>query len=92
MAAQGGGGPVVDGTIVPRHPFDPDAPAISANVPMMIGSCLEDSGYQSTEFDVDEAGVQAWIESQVAGSRGAAAPGRLSQALSRTRSLSSSAA
>jgi len=71
MAAQGGGGPVVDGTVIPRHPFDPDAPAISANVPMMIGSCLEDSGYQSTEFDVSEAAVQAFAESQAAG-KGAA--------------------
>ena len=67
MAAQQGGGPVVDGSIVPRHPFDPDAPASSANVPMMIGSCLEDSGYQSSEFDVSEAGVQAFIETQAPG-------------------------
>jgi para-nitrobenzyl esterase len=71
MAAQGGGGPVVDGTIIPRHPFDPDAPTVSANVPMMIGSCLEDSGYTSTDYDVTDAGVQAWIEQQSPG-KGAA--------------------
>jgi para-nitrobenzyl esterase len=71
MAAQAGGGPVVDGVIVPRNPFDPDAPAVSANVPMMIGSCLEDSGYQSTDYDISEAGVQAFAESQAAG-KGAA--------------------
>jgi para-nitrobenzyl esterase len=34
---------------------------------MMIGSCLEDSGYQSTEFNISEAGVQAFIEGQTPG-------------------------
>ncbi|HVB86349.1 MAG TPA: carboxylesterase/lipase family protein [Candidatus Dormibacteraeota bacterium] len=40
--AMGGGGlrlaPVVDGGSLPRNPFDPDAPPLSANVPLMIGS------------------------------------------------------
>lgn len=31
--------PVVDGRALPTHPFDPTAPTISANVPLMIGSC-----------------------------------------------------
>jgi para-nitrobenzyl esterase len=35
--------PVVDGKIVTRHPFDPDAPDISANVPMIIGTVLNES-------------------------------------------------
>ena len=29
--------PVVDNRSLPRHPFDPDAPNVSADVPMMIG-------------------------------------------------------
>jgi len=35
----GGGGfrPSIDDTSIPRHPFDPDAPAQSANIPVMIG-------------------------------------------------------
>jgi para-nitrobenzyl esterase len=33
--------PVVDGTALPNHPFDPVAPGISANVPVMIG-CTKD--------------------------------------------------
>jgi para-nitrobenzyl esterase len=33
--------PVVDGTALPNHPFDPVAPAITANVPIMIG-CTKD--------------------------------------------------
>ncbi len=31
-------GPVVDGRSLMRHPFDPDAPAQSANIPMIIGT------------------------------------------------------
>ena len=31
-------GPVVDGTVLPRHPFDPTAPEISNRVPMLIGT------------------------------------------------------
>jgi para-nitrobenzyl esterase len=34
--------PTVDGTILPAHAFDPVAPAISASVPMMIGTCLNE--------------------------------------------------
>jgi para-nitrobenzyl esterase len=30
--------PVVDGAVLPCHPFDPGAPAVSANVPFMVGS------------------------------------------------------
>jgi para-nitrobenzyl esterase len=33
-----GWSPTVDGAILPRHPFDPDAPAISASVPMLVGA------------------------------------------------------
>jgi para-nitrobenzyl esterase len=33
----GGFGPVVDGTVLPRHPFDPDAPAISKHKPLIVG-------------------------------------------------------
>lgn len=30
--------PVVDGTILPAHPFEPAVPAYSANIPMIIGT------------------------------------------------------
>jgi para-nitrobenzyl esterase len=39
--------PVVDGRSVPRHPFDPDGPALSADVPLLIGS-------NATEFTLME--------------------------------------
>jgi para-nitrobenzyl esterase len=34
--------PVVDGKILPANPFDPQAPPLSANVPMIIGSTLNE--------------------------------------------------
>lgn len=37
-----GWGPVVDGNVLPRHTFDPDAPSFSANVPLMVGSVLNE--------------------------------------------------
>jgi para-nitrobenzyl esterase len=67
VAAQASAGPVVDGVVVPRDPFDPDAPAISADVPMIIGTCLEDQGLGMTDWDIDEAGLKAWTETQVPG-------------------------
>jgi para-nitrobenzyl esterase len=35
-------GPVVDGSIVPNHPFDPAAPAISADIPLLIGDMKDE--------------------------------------------------
>jgi para-nitrobenzyl esterase len=35
--ARVGFSPVVDGTVLPRHPFHPDAPALSADVPIIVG-------------------------------------------------------
>ena len=37
-----GFGPVVDGKTLPTHPFDPGAPAISADIPMIIGTTLNE--------------------------------------------------
>src|SRR5437899_7544695 len=36
-------GPTVDGLILPRHPFDPGAPQISANVPLLTGTDLHEA-------------------------------------------------
>jgi para-nitrobenzyl esterase len=67
VTAQAAAGPVVDGVVIPRDPFDPDAPAISSAVPMIIGTCLEDQGLSMTDWDIDEAGLKAWTESQIPG-------------------------
>jgi para-nitrobenzyl esterase len=37
-----GWGPTVDGEVLPSHPFDPAAPAVSAHVPMLIGTNLNE--------------------------------------------------
>jgi para-nitrobenzyl esterase len=36
-------GPVIDGCILPAHPFDPTAPAFSDDVPIMIGGTRDES-------------------------------------------------
>lgn len=36
-------GPVLDERSLPRHPFYPDAPAISANIPMIIGNTHDET-------------------------------------------------
>src|SRR5216684_605436 len=36
-------GPTVDGRILPRHPFDPGAPQISADVPLLTGTNLHEA-------------------------------------------------
>lgn len=36
-------GPVVDGVVLPRHPFHPDAPAVSADIPLLIGDMKDES-------------------------------------------------
>ena len=48
-----GWSPVMDGRIIPAHPFDPAAPAISAKIPMLIGTCLNEmvNGVDNPEVD-----------------------------------------
>jgi para-nitrobenzyl esterase len=36
-------GPVVDGRSLPRHPFQPDAPAISKSVPLLVGTAKDET-------------------------------------------------
>jgi para-nitrobenzyl esterase len=61
-------GPVVDGRSLPRQPFDPDAPAQSANIPMLIGT----NGTETTAllgiadaslFSLNEADMRAKLKS-----------------------------
>jgi len=61
--------PVVDGTIVPHHPFDPGAPSLAANIPILVG-CTE---YEATlfyvrdeaAFSLDEAGLRERVSDMV---------------------------
>jgi para-nitrobenzyl esterase len=63
--------PTVDGRALPRHPFSPDAPAVSADVPFMLGCTLDESVIllgalgpeRETIFQLDEAGMQERLAS-----------------------------
>jgi para-nitrobenzyl esterase len=54
--------PVVDGRALPRDPFDPTAPEISADVPVIIGSVNTEGTFftppDSPLFSLDEAGMR----------------------------------
>ena len=84
VAAMGGGGlrlaPVVDDHSLPRNPFDPDAPPISANVPLLIGSVeTEVTFMRGTPVDpMDEATLHAHVKQALSGRGGfpGAAAGR----------------
>lgn len=62
-----GWSPVIDRSILPHQPFDPVAPAISANIPLIIGTnrdeatlflVLADTGFST----LDEAGLQTRVQ------------------------------
>ena len=52
-----GFGPVVDGDVLPDHPFSPTAPSISADVPMIVGTTLNEFVNGLNNTDVDEMTV-----------------------------------
>jgi para-nitrobenzyl esterase len=61
----GGFSPVVDGVVLPAHPFDPSAPTISADKPLMVGSNRDEVVFfymnspDKSVFALDEAGLVA---------------------------------
>jgi len=65
-----GFGPVVDGDTLPTHPFDPTAPAISRNKPLITGWNEDEYTFFAWErgdtsaFDLNFAGLQSKLESQ----------------------------
>jgi para-nitrobenzyl esterase len=67
-----GWGPVLDGRVVPQHPFDPVGPAISANVPMIVGTNLNEFVTNINHPD-GEAMTEEEMLSQVRGVYGARA-------------------
>jgi para-nitrobenzyl esterase len=58
----GGFGPVVDGTFLPRHPFDPEAPAVSKQKPLIVGSNRDETMFflqrDATVFSLSENGLK----------------------------------
>jgi para-nitrobenzyl esterase len=63
--------PVVDGRSLPQHPFHPTAPEISADVPMLCGTCGDESRldaglrppYTFSLDELDDAGLRANLKS-----------------------------
>jgi para-nitrobenzyl esterase len=51
-------GPTVDGLILPRHPFDPGAPQISADVPLLTGTNLHEGVSGLDRPDANAMGVE----------------------------------
>jgi para-nitrobenzyl esterase len=56
--------PVVDGKTLPAHPFDPAAPEVSANVPILLGSMeTEDTFFAGTPVDdMDDATLRQRVK------------------------------
>jgi para-nitrobenzyl esterase len=57
--------PVVDGKILPQHPFDPVATPVSADIPLLVGCTREEATlfYLRDEavFSLDEAGLRTRV-------------------------------
>jgi para-nitrobenzyl esterase len=58
-------GPVLNDSDLPRHPFDPDAPEVSADVPLIVSSALEDAALSFTNFNLDENGFREFVKTRV---------------------------
>jgi para-nitrobenzyl esterase len=54
--------PSVDGKMIPRDPFDPTAPEVSAGVPMLVSTTLEDAALRMNDWDISEDGLRAWVQ------------------------------
>ncbi len=59
-------GPVLDKDAIPQQTWDPAAPEVSANIPMIIGSCKDEAtlfmgGKNGENFHLDAAGLQSRV-------------------------------
>jgi para-nitrobenzyl esterase len=69
LGATAGFTPVVDGTVLPHHPFDPTAPPESADVPIIISTML--AMYRSRYPNKSPYLIQAQIATDAGGRRSA---------------------
>ena len=46
--------PCLDNLHIPQHPFDPEAPAISAGIPMIIGNCTGERSYSGNDPSLED--------------------------------------
>jgi len=64
--------PVVDGVAIPRHPFDPNASDVSADVPLIVSNTLDERSYRLGNFGLDEAGFKKFATDRSSAARGEA--------------------
>jgi para-nitrobenzyl esterase len=63
-----GVGPVLDGRSVPRHPFTPDAPRLSADIPILLGANKDETTVlfpPADAFNLDWAGLRGHLIKQI---------------------------
>src|SRR5205807_5764722 len=71
VSRPGGFTPVVDGTYLPHHPFDPTAPAISRNKPLMVGTNKDEMAFFLLErkdndaFMLTEDGLKSRVSKEL---------------------------
>lgn len=61
-------GPVLDGHSLPRHPFDPDAPATTADVSMLIGTNRDESRLLASDpalFSLSESDMRTKMKASL---------------------------
>jgi para-nitrobenzyl esterase len=62
-------GPVVDGAVLPCHPFDPSAPAISAGIPLLIGCNRDEAAFfymnDTKTFEMNEDALAARLQKEL---------------------------
>jgi para-nitrobenzyl esterase len=63
--------PVIDGVVLARHPFEPDAPAIAREKPLLVGWNEEEYTFvawanrDTSWYGIDDAGLRAKLEPQL---------------------------
>jgi para-nitrobenzyl esterase len=62
--------PTLDGVVFDRHPWDPEAPELSRDVPLLVGTCRTELSNQvgsmdPTAFDIVQADLPARLERYV---------------------------
>jgi para-nitrobenzyl esterase len=53
--------PVVDGNVLPQHPFTPVGPEISRDIPLIVSTTLDEATGFAVDVDLDEDGLRAQI-------------------------------
>jgi para-nitrobenzyl esterase len=59
--------PVIGTDVLPHHPFHPTAPPESAQVPVIIGTTLDDAAIGLVNFELTEEGLKASLTKQFEG-------------------------